>query len=130
MPKFVHVDLAADDPARAADFYAKVFGWEATKLEGPVPYWLLATDPDDPSAVGAGIGQRDQAWQTVAPTIDVPSADEFSRRIEEAGGTIVVPKTDIPGVGALVTFKDTEGNILTILEPAEGNPFAAQANAG
>lgn len=125
MPKFVHIDLAADKPDRAADFYAKVFGWQATKLDGPVPYWLIATDPGDPAAVGAGIGQRDQPWQTVAPTIEVPSADDYARRIEEAGGTIVVPRADVPGVGALVTFKDTEGNILTVLEPVEGNPFTA-----
>jgi predicted enzyme related to lactoylglutathione lyase len=43
MPKFVHIDIAADDPRRAVDFFSKVFGWSARKLEGPVPYWLLST---------------------------------------------------------------------------------------
>ena len=118
MPKFVHVDIAADDPPRAAAFYSEVFSWKTNKLEGPTPYWLLSTS-DDETAVGAGIGQRDAPWQSVAPTIEVPSADAFTRKIEAAGGEIVVPKVHMPGVGYLVTFKDTEGNVMAILEPAQ-----------
>ena len=37
MPKFVHIDIAADDPERAAAFYKNAFGWTIDKLEGPVP---------------------------------------------------------------------------------------------
>lgn len=123
MPKFVHVDIAADDPKRAADFYANVFGWKVTELEGPVPYWLVATDPDDPSAVGAGIAKREEPWQGATPTIDVPSADEYAKKIEEAGGTITQPKMLIPGVGHLVGFRDPEGNNFALLEPSEDNQF-------
>ena len=124
MPKFVHIDIAADEPERAADFYEKVFGWKVQKLDGPMPYWLISTS-DDPTALGAGIGKRTESWQGAAPTIDVPSADEYAAKIEAEGGTIVVPKMLIPGVGHLVTFRDTEGNVFTILEAAEDNAFAA-----
>ena len=123
MPKFVHIDIAADDPERAAGFYEKVFGWTVRKLEGPVPYWLIATS-DDPADLGAGIARRGEAWQSATPTIEVPSADEYAARIEKQGGTIVVPKTLIPGVGYLVTFRDTEDNVFAVIEPAAENPFA------
>ena len=125
MPGFIHIDIAADDPQRAADFYAKVFGWRIQKLEGPMPYWLVATDAPagGGSALGAGIAQRTQPWQSATPTIDVPSADDYAGKITAAGGTIVVPKVLIPGVGYLVTFKDTEGNVFAVLEAVEGNPF-------
>jgi predicted enzyme related to lactoylglutathione lyase len=122
MPGFVHVDIAADNPERAAGFYNRVFGWAITKLEGPVPYWLAT--PADGKGPGAGIGKRDQPWQTVIPTIDVKSADEIAELIVREGGTIVLPKTTVPGVGHLVTFKDTEGNILSALEANADNPFA------
>jgi len=125
MPRFVHIDIAADDPERAVAFYAKVFGWTATKLEGPMPYWLIATDPGDPTAVGAGVARREAAWQSVTPTIDVASADDSAARIVAEGGSIVVPKTLIPGVGYLVTFKDTEGNVFAVLEALPDSPFAA-----
>lgn len=125
VPRFAHIDIAADDPARAAGFFAKVFGWKVQKLEGPVPYWLLSTDASPGStAIGGGIAQRDEPWQSVTPTIEVSSADKYAAKIVAARGTIVQPKTLIPGVGHLVSFKDTEGNVFAILEPAEGNPFA------
>jgi hypothetical protein len=123
MPKFVHIDIAADDPERAAGFYEKVFGWTVRKLEGPVPYWLIATS-DDPTDLGAGIAKRGEAWQSATPTIEVPSADEYAARIEKEGGTIIVPKVQIPGVGYLVTFRDTEENVFAVLEPTEDNRFA------
>jgi predicted enzyme related to lactoylglutathione lyase len=122
MTGFVHVDISADDPERAGRFYNKVFGWSVTRLEGPTPYWLVT--PPDGSGPGAGIAKRDEPWQSVTPTIDVPSADEAAAKIVQQGGTIVVPKTNIPGVGQLVTFKDTEGNVLAALEADPINPFS------
>lgn len=128
MPGFVHVDIAADDPERAAGFYNRVFGWTVTKLAGPTPYWLVT--PTDGSGPGAGIGKRDKPWQTVIPTIDVRSADEIAERIVREGGNIVLPKTAIPGIGHLVTFKDTEGNILAALQADADNPFAGGPGDG
>jgi predicted enzyme related to lactoylglutathione lyase len=61
----------------------------------------------------------------VTPTIDVPSADEYADKITAAGGEIVRPKTLIPGIGHLVTFKDTEGNVFGILQPAASNSSAS-----
>lgn len=117
MPKFVHIDISADDPQRAADFYAKVFGWSVLKLEGPPPYWLI--EPPESSEVGAGVAKREEVWHGVTPTIEVSSADAYTEKIMAEGGTIVVPKTKIPFVGHLVTFKDTEGNVMAVLEPAD-----------
>jgi len=126
MPDFVHIDIPANDPERATNFYKNVFGWTIQKLEGPTPYWLISTgDPAAPGgSIGAGVAKREEAWQSVTPTIDVPSADEYAKKIEAEGGTIIVPKTLIPGIGYLVTFKDTEDNVFSILEAAEGNEFA------
>lgn len=123
MPKFVHIDITADDPERATGFYRNVFGWKIDKLEGPDPYWLLGTG--NGGDMGAGVARRQNDWQTVTPTIEVDSADAYAAKIEAEGGTIVVPKADIPGVGKLVTFKDTEGNVFAILEPAADSEFAA-----
>jgi predicted enzyme related to lactoylglutathione lyase len=122
MPGLVHLDIAADDPERAATFYNQVLGWTVTKLEGATPYWLVT--PPDGSGPGAGIAKREQPWQTVTPTFEVASADAMAAAITQKGGTIVVPKAHVPGVGWLMTFRDTEGNILAALEAEPGNPFA------
>lgn len=52
------------------------------------------------------------------------NADETAKAIEAEGGTILIPKTAIPGVGQLVTFRDTEGNVFAALEAAQDNAFA------
>lgn len=132
MPRFVHIDISADRPERAAEFYRKVFGWKVTQIDGAVPYWLVAVDAGDPDAMGAGIGQRTAPWQSTVPTIDVSDADEATAAILAAGGSIVIPKTPIPGVGQMVTFKDTEGNIMAVLEsaPAGPGPAGHEASSG
>lgn len=123
MPKFVHIDISAADPERAAQFYRQVFGWTIHKAEGPIPYWLIATG-DDPGDIGGGIGQRREAWQTVIPTIDVSSVDAYEKKLAAAGGAVVTPKQLIPGVGYLLNFKDPDGNVFSLLEPVTGNPYA------
>jgi predicted enzyme related to lactoylglutathione lyase len=121
MPHFVHIDIAADNPERAARFYGDVFDWPVTKLEGPVPYWLLGTGQDG-NGIGGGIGKRDRSWQSMTPTVEVPSADDYAKKITEHGGSIIVPKTSMPGVGDLVTCRDPDGNVFAILEPAAEVP--------
>ena len=130
MPSFIHIDIAADDPERATRFYQRVFGWTITRLEGPVPYWLVGRGTEPAPPIGAGVAKREEAWQSVTPTIDVDSVDEYAKRIVAEGGTVVAPKADIPGVGQLLTFKDTEGNIFAILEAAPDNAFATPAARG
>lgn len=124
MPHFVHIDIAADDPERAAKFYAAVFDWPVTRLEGPVPYWLLGTGQDG-TGIGGGIAKRERSWQSMTPTIEVASADDYADKVTKGGGSIIVPKTNIPGVGQLVTCRDPDGNVFAILEPAPENPFVA-----
>jgi predicted enzyme related to lactoylglutathione lyase len=126
MPHFVHIDIAADNPERAAKFYADVFDWPVTRLEGPVPYWLLGTGQDD-KGIGGGIAKRDRSWQSMTPTVEVPSADDYARKITEHGGSIIVPRTTMPGVGDLVTCRDPDGNVFAILEPATDNAFMSPA---
>ncbi len=46
-----------------------------------------------------------------ANSIDVLNLDDTVRKIESAGGKIVVPKMPIPAVGWLGYFKDPDGNI-------------------
>jgi predicted enzyme related to lactoylglutathione lyase len=49
-------------------------------------------------------------------TIEVPNIDEYMTKIQKHGGTIVVPKMPIPGVGWLAYFNDTEGNIGGVMQ--------------
>ena len=49
-------------------------------------------------------------------TLDVADLDKTVTTIEQAGGTVALPRQPIPGVGWLAYFKDTEGNIFGAMQ--------------
>jgi predicted enzyme related to lactoylglutathione lyase len=115
MPKIIHFEISADDPARASAFYERVFGWSITKWEGPVDYWLVNTSDPERSSINGAIRQR-LSDETTVNTVDVSSIDEFTKRIVDAGGHVVASKSVIPGVGYHAYCADTEGNLFGIMQ--------------
>lgn len=116
MPRVVHFEICADQPERAAEFYQKVFGWEINKWDGPEEYWLVKTGEKDSPGINGGMMKRQENFPPVINIIDVDSVDNFTAKITESGGNIVVPKSPIPGVGWFAYFSDTEGNISGIMQ--------------
>jgi predicted enzyme related to lactoylglutathione lyase len=51
-------------------------------------------------------------------TIEIADLAETGRRVDEAGVERVVDPAEIPDVGTVAYFKDTEGNIFGALQPA------------
>ncbi len=49
-------------------------------------------------------------------TIDVPSVDDYVARVTAAGCAIALPRMPIPGIGWLAYIKDTEGNIVGLMQ--------------
>ncbi len=111
MPRVVHFEIHVDDPDRAGKFYREVFDWRFQKWEGPVEYWLITTGDSTEPGIDGGMMRRRDPQGNVYNTIAVNNIDASIASIEKHGGTIVVPKMPISGVGWLAYFKDTEGNI-------------------
>jgi predicted enzyme related to lactoylglutathione lyase len=121
MPRVVHFEIHAGNPERAINFYQKVFGWTFQKWEGPMPYWMVITGPADQPGINGGLlprqGELDgQAVIAYVCTVDVASVDASIATVEASGGTVVLPKMAVPGVGWLVYCKDTEGNIFGMMQ--------------
>ncbi len=122
MPRPVHFEIHAGDPERAINFYQTCFGWSFKKWEGPMPYWLITTGPDDQPGINGGLlprqGEIDgQAVIAYICTLGVESVDESVATVTANGGTIALPKMPIPGMGWLAYCKDTEGNIFGMMQP-------------
>jgi len=116
MPRVIHFEIDATKPERLVAFYEKIFGWKMEKWEGPVEYWLITTGKDDQPGINGGLSKRTESQPTMVNTIDVPSVDEFVKKVEKNGGKIVVPKHAIPGVGYIAYFKDPEGNMFGMMQ--------------
>jgi predicted enzyme related to lactoylglutathione lyase len=124
MDKVVHFEIPVDDLERAKGFYGSVFGWRLDDVPG-MDYTMVGTVPVDeqqmptePGAINGGIMQRSDETPNPVLTIDVASVEEALKQVEAGGGTVVRPRTEIPGMGWFAYFKDTEGNTLGLFENA------------
>jgi predicted enzyme related to lactoylglutathione lyase len=122
MPRPVHFEIHAGDPARAIAFYEGLFGWRFQRW-GEVEYWLVATGE------GAGIDggllpRRGPPPAEGAPvngwvvTVQVDDVDAYVAKAQRAGARVASPKTAIGDMGWVAYVKDTEGNILGMFQPA------------
>lgn len=116
MSRVIHFEIHVDDPDRAGKFYSETFGWKFDKWAGPMDYWLISTGDAAKPGINGGMIRRKDPMGNVYNTIESESIDLSIAKINAAGGTIVVPKMPIPGVGWLAYFKDTEGNIFGVMQ--------------
>ena len=124
MARVVHFEIYADEPERALEFYETVLGWEFSKWEGPGKYWLIKTGPDSEPGINGGLMRRQapldgEGINAFVCTVSVGSIDDLIVKVEGAGGSVSIPKFEIPGVGWVAYFIDTEGNTFGAMEMSE-----------
>ena len=109
---FIWYELMTGDPAQAAQFYEPVAGW---KIGDPVPspteYRMIDTGD---GLVGGALTLTDDMTQHGArPTfmgyIGVDDVDATLEAIEAKGGKMLMPATDMDGVGRIAMAADPQG---------------------
>jgi predicted enzyme related to lactoylglutathione lyase len=108
----VHFEIPADDVERAQRFYRKAFGW---KISDPwkMSYFLVETKRKGEDGINGGLMQRKNPGQPFMNYISVKSIDDSLQKVQQAGGSICTPKTEIgQGMGWIAAFQDTEGNLM------------------
>jgi predicted enzyme related to lactoylglutathione lyase len=123
MRRFVWYELMTPDPAAAADFYAKVVGWqvEITNRTG-ADYRLLKASGQRVAGIlappydAAGEPAR---WYGYVGVEDVDAAAET---LVEGGGKILRAPADIPGVGRFAVVGDPHGVPFMLFAAAGGPP--------
>lgn len=123
----VHFEIPADDIEKLKEFYQNLFGWKMETYPGPTIYYTIQTVPVVEKTmmpirpgVNGGLYCRKDAQRPKEAKqtnyISVESVDEYCKKIEKLGGTIKVPKMEIPGLGWWSLALDPEGNHFGILE--------------
>jgi predicted enzyme related to lactoylglutathione lyase len=113
-------ELTSRDTEGAKAFYSAVFGWESEDADmGGMQYttWSLDGGPiggmmETPPEVPAEVPSY---WM---PYFGVPDTDAAVARIEELGGKVVVPATDIPS-GRFAIATDPQGAMFGVVAMAE-----------
>jgi len=127
----VHFEIFASDIERARRFYERVFGWRF-EVGGPPDFYLIVTGPETDSGLKHGLIAKRRgpaasgSLNAYRCTIAVRSVKETMAAIEAAGGTLRSAITDIPEVGQVVEFADTEDNVVCIFEYVPGHALAVK----
>lgn len=124
MPRPIHFEIHADDPARAQTFYEKVLGWTFQKVSvGASDYWLVMTGPKGEPGIDGGMMRRmgprpvtGQAVNAYVCTIGIANLDATLGAALAHGATTALPKMAVGGIGWLAYVHDPEGNILGLMQ--------------
>lgn len=127
MNPVVHFEMPAEDKHRIAQFYTKAFGWQTQMLGPEMNEYVLVTTtepgengrPKDPGAINGGFYKKSADMPAQYPSIVIAVGDirEAMKKVTEAGGKVLGEPMEIPGYGLYISFFDTEGNRVSMMQP-------------
>lgn len=136
MNRVVHFEIQADDLDRAQKFYEEVFDWKF-QITGPEfgNYRIIITGPG-PDEMAKGVkmeeigingglmkrnaplpedGKSPNAYTCI---VTVDNIEIYMKKAETAGAKPQTDLMDVPTIGKLRYYKDTEGNIFGMMQPS------------
>ena len=108
---FVHVELVSDDPAKAKDFYGKLFAWELEDVPmDDGSYTMIKVG----KGTGGGITKNPMpgtpsAWLAYVEVDDVAAA---TKKAKSLGAKVIKDVTEVMGAGTLSIIADPTGAML------------------
>ncbi|MFJ8313493.1 MULTISPECIES: VOC family protein [unclassified Streptomyces] len=118
-------ELHSADPTAAFSFYRSLFGWRSQETEaGGMAYTVLSTaegDQQDASFGGLVAADEDSETRWI-PYFSADDTDAIVTRVQENGGSVLMPAADVPDVGRIAWLADPFGAPFAIIKP---NPPAA-----
>ncbi len=125
----VHFEMPYDDTARVSEFYKKAFGWGMQLIPGEemgnyVTAETAETDANHmvktPGTINGGFFAKKPDFPSQpSVVISVEDIKAAMKNVTEAGGKVLGEPVDIPGIGQYVSFTDTEGNRVSLLQAAK-----------
>ncbi|GAA2717175.1 MULTISPECIES: VOC family protein [Streptomyces] len=114
-------ELHTGDPTAAKAFYRGIFGWRSEDLKVPgMTYTVLATAEGDQqqAAFGGVVPLREESekprW---LPYFAVEDVDTVVRVTQGAGGSVLMPASDVPDVGRMAWLADGHGAPFAVIKP-------------
>jgi uncharacterized protein len=125
MNPVVHFELPCEDRERAVKFYQSAFGWQIQMMGPEMGDYVVVTTASRDSkpdafrgAINGGIFRKQaDGPQHPSVVIGVDDIQASIKKVTDAGGTVLGAAMDIPGVGTYVSFRDTEGNVNSMIQP-------------
>lgn len=114
-PTLKHFSINADDMARARRFYGKIFGWTFEPW-GPPDFYMIAMGEPKGGMQGSLQRRRELApalkLNALECTFAVEDVEKVAAAVLANGGRILMERTILAGIGELIFFQDSEGNVM------------------
>ncbi|MCA1633250.1 MAG: VOC family protein [Acidobacteria bacterium] len=116
-------ELGTTDVEAAKKFYTELFGWKLKEGHvAPMIYNEIMVNGEAVGGIyqmGPEFGGAPSHWM---PYVAVDDVDASAKRVEELGGKVCVPPTDIPSVGRFSVINDPTGASLSLIKLGGPHP--------
>jgi uncharacterized protein len=110
-------ELATPDPDKAGDFYSGLFGWGKNSQDMGGMTYTSFINGDRPAGgmykPTPEMGEMPPNWLVYFAVAD---ADATATKAGELGATLLVPPSDIPGIGRFSVIQDPQGAVFGIIK--------------
>ena len=126
MNPVVHFEMPYDNRQRMAAFYQSAFGWQTQMLGEEMGHYVVAHTTETvngmvhtPGTINGGCYERKPERPAQHPPVVIAVDDIRAgmQQVAAAGGNVLGEPMEIPGIGQYVSFMDTEGNRVSMLQP-------------
>lgn len=108
-----HWELMVSNVEKTKTFYRSVFDWTFDERSFP-GYTMIATGKEP----GGGLMAKPASAPMAALNVyfQVDDLQRTLAKVVESGGRVIVPKTEIPGIGWFAMFQDPENIAVGLLQ--------------
>ena len=114
-----HVAVITNDTDRLHAFYREVFDWNFD-CDNEMGYSYIDAKDANGNGISAGLypHKHNLGFKTLI-YVTVEVCEPYLEKVEQFGGKVLQPPTEIPGVGTAACFEDFEGNVIGIMAWAQ-----------
>ena len=105
-------EIAGKDGPALQNFYAELFDWKVN-TDNPMSYGMVNTGGN--GSIDGGIYASDEPKQPLI-YVAVPDLQASLDKVEQLGGKMVMPPTEIPNSVTFALFSDPAGSVFGLIK--------------
>ena len=109
--KVIHVEVTGKNGPALQSFYSDIFGWKLD-TNNPGGYGMLRQEDGFTGGIGA---TEDGSAGMVTFYVQSEDPAGILRRVEELGGKVIMPLTEVAKDTTIALFADPEGHVVGIM---------------
>jgi hypothetical protein len=113
---FSWFELMTTDVDGAKKFYSNLFGWDTEEMPmADMKYTIVKVGEEGLGGIMSIPPKAEGSPPNWGVYVTVDDVDATAGKVEELGGKILVPPTDIPTVGRFCVLQDPQGAVISAI---------------